>query len=65
MDASRAGLGDVEVTVQARNKKIPAKMTRAGNDVYHVTFMPKDAVRHLVYVTFSKETVPGEGTTNT
>ena len=60
VDASRAGMGEIEVTVQALNKKIPVKVINTGNDVYRVIFMPKDPVKHLVFVTFSKEAVPGK-----
>ena len=53
-------MGEIEVTVQALNKKIPVKVINTGNDVYRVIFMPKDPVKHLVFVTFSKESVPGK-----
>ena len=59
VDASRAGMGEIEVQVQAVNKKVAAKVINLGNDVYKVFFMPKDPVKHLVFVTFSKESVPG------
>ncbi len=60
VDASRAGLGDIEVGVQLNNKKIPVKQTNQGNAVYRIQFMPKQPRRHMVFVSFSGETVPGE-----
>ena len=38
---------------------MPCRLLSKGAGVYSVTFLPQQSLRHLVYVTFSGEPVPG------
>ena len=60
VDTTRAGAGDVEFSVKEHNHKIPSKLVEKGPGLYRAYFMPKHPRGHLVFVSFSKEAVPGE-----
>lgn len=60
VDASRAGIGELEVYIKSSNKKVPVKVVEKTSSVYRAHFMPKEPLRHLVFVLFTKEPVPGQ-----
>ena len=50
---------DVVVKTENLNMRLPVKVIDKGKNHYKAYFMPKDPVNHLVFVMFSKESVPG------
>ena len=60
VDASRAGTGEVDTVIKCDNKKLPVKMVDKGHGHFKAYFMPKEPCKHLAFITFSKESVPGQ-----
>ena len=52
-------MGELDVLVKANNKRVASKLIDKGDHLYRVYFMPKEAIRHLLYVTYCKEAIPG------
>ena len=59
VDTSRAGAGEVGINVKCENKKMPTKVINKGGGHYKGYCMPKEPTKHVVFVSFSKEPVPG------
>ena len=61
VDTSRAGPGDIEVTVKAGNDVVPCKMVphRIQRQCFKVYFIPREPVRHFIFVSFGTEAVTG------
>ena len=60
VDLGSAGVGELEVVVKVSNYKVPTKIIDKGFRVFAVQFMPKIPNRHVAYVMFSDESVPGK-----
>lgn len=59
MDASQAGEGNLEITISARGRNIPTKVHPQGSARFAVSFVPLEAIDHVITITFNKEAVPG------
>ncbi len=59
VDASRAGEGNLEITISARGRNIPTQVHPQGSARFAVSFVPLEAVDHLINITFNKDSVPG------
>ncbi|XP_014668916.1 PREDICTED: filamin-A-like [Priapulus caudatus] len=59
VDASRAGEGSLDISVEARGRVLPCQVFPRANAVFAITFQPVDAVPHYVTVSFNREPVPG------
>lgn len=59
MDASQAGEGNLEITISARGRNIPTKVHPQGSARFSVSFVPMEAIDHVISITFNKEPVPG------
>lgn len=60
MDASQAGEGNLEITISARGRNIPTKVHPQGSARFAVSFVPLEAIDHVITITFNKEAVPGK-----
>ena len=60
VDASQAGAGEISVMVKVDNMRLAHKLVNKGGGHYRVYFMPKEPFRHIVFVYFSKENIPGK-----
>lgn len=58
MDASEAGSGNLEVTVN--DAELPASAEHMGGNRYAVFFTPTEAKPHKIDLSFNKEPVPGK-----
>lgn len=59
VDASRAGEGNLEITVSARGRNIPTQVHPLGSAKFGVSFIPTDLQEHIISISFNKESVPG------
>lgn len=59
VDASQAGEGNLEITISARGRNIPTKVHPQGSARFAVSFVPLEAIDHIITITFNKEAVPG------
>jgi len=59
VDASRAGEGNLEITISARGRNIPTQVHPQGSARFVVSFVPLEAVDHAINITFNKDSVPG------
>ncbi len=59
VDASRAGEGNLEITISARGRNIPTQVHPQGSARFAVSFVPLEATDHVVNITFNKDSVPG------
>ena len=57
VDAANAGSGNLEIMVN--DGTIPCSVQNRGNRQFHASFMPKDAMSHLVQMKFNGREVPG------
>lgn len=64
VDASQAGEGNLEITISARGRNIPTKVHPQGSARFAVSFVPLEAIDHLITITFNKEAVPGKSSVN-
>ena len=60
VDASQAGEGNLEITISARGRNIPTKVHPQGSARFTVSFVPLEAIDHVITITFNKEAVPGK-----
>lgn len=60
VDASQAGEGNLEITISARGRNIPTKVHPQGSARFAVSFVPLEAIDHVITITFNKEAVPGK-----
>ena len=59
MDASKAGEGNLEITISARGRNIPTQVHPQGSAKFVVSFVPLEGIDHIINITFNKELVPG------
>lgn len=57
MDASEAGVGNLEVAVN--DGKIPSMAHALGQHKYDISFVPRESIDHHITVRFNNEPVPG------
>ena len=54
VDAAAAGEGNLEITISARGRNIPTKVHPQGSARFTVSFLPLEAIDHVVSITFNK-----------
>ncbi|KAK2719655.1 hypothetical protein QYM36_005214 [Artemia franciscana] len=59
VDAGGCGEGNLEITISARGRNVPTQVQPQGSAKFIVSFVPLEAVDHVVSITFNKEPVPG------
>ena len=59
VDASKAGEGNLEITISARGRNIPTQVHPQGSARFAVSFVPLEAIDHIINITFNKELVTG------
>ena len=59
VDASKAGEGNLEITISARGRNIPTQVHPQGSARFAVSFVPLEAIDHVINITFNKEPVTG------
>ena len=59
VDASKAGEGNLEITISARGRNIPTQVHPQGSARFAVSFVPLEAIDHVINITFNKELVTG------
>ena len=55
VDASRAGEGNLEITIAARGRNIPTQVHPQGSARFAVSFVPLEATDHIINITFNKD----------
>ena len=55
VDASRAGEGNLEITIAARGRNIPTQVHPQGSARFAVSFVPLEATDHVINITFNKD----------
>ncbi|CAF1398822.1 unnamed protein product [Adineta steineri] len=59
IDASKAGEGNLEISVNYSGHNIPNEVKPLGNSSYEVQFIPQKATTHHCHILFNGELVPG------
>ncbi|CAF2820839.1 unnamed protein product [Rotaria sp. Silwood2] len=59
IDASRAGEGNLEISVNYSGRNIPNQVNPIGNSRFEVQFIPQEATIHYCNILFNGELVPG------
>lgn len=59
VDATYSGEGNLEISVLANEKNVPTQVQPMGGAKFGVTFLPTQAVDHLVSITFNNIAVTG------
>lgn len=59
VDATEAGEGTLELVVSSQRGTVKAEVVACSRGLYDVTFVPHNAIRHFVNITFNDEIVPG------
>ena len=59
VDASKAGEGNLEITISARGRNIPTQVHPLGSARFAVSFVPLEGLDHTINITFNKDLVPG------
>lgn len=57
MDASDAGVGNLEVAINEGH--IPSMAQSLGQHRYDISFVPREQIDHTISVRFNNEPVPG------
>jgi hypothetical protein len=60
VDASKAGEGSLEISVNHSGHNIPHQTNHIGNGRFEVQFIPQKAVKHYCIILFNGELVPGK-----
>jgi filamin len=60
VDASKAGEGNLEISVNCSGHNIPNQINPIGNSHFEVQFTPQKAVIHQCNILFNGEPVPGK-----
>ena len=60
VDTGSAGVGELDVGVEVRGRRVPVKTVDKGFRIFGAQFTPTVAHRHLVYVYFAGEPLTGE-----
>lgn len=58
VDASQAGVGNLEVAVN--EGRIPSMAQSLGQHRYDISFVPRELADHTISVRFNNEPVPGK-----
>lgn len=64
VDASGAGEGNLEISVNHSGRNIPNQVNPIGNSRFEVQFTPQEATVHYCNILFNGELVPGKYTSN-
>ncbi|CAM4749067.1 unnamed protein product [Rotaria magnacalcarata] len=59
IDASKAGEGDLEISVNHSGRNIPNEINPIGNGLFEIQFTPQKAITHHCNILFNHEHVPG------
>ena len=59
VDASEAGLGDLDVDVMCKDARIPTQSQALGRSHNRYTFIPMSPHNHLINVKYNFDDVPG------
>ncbi|GAU89920.1 hypothetical protein RvY_02412-2 [Ramazzottius varieornatus] len=59
IDATMAGLGDVQVEIEHQGRMVKATMKETAKGMYEASFTPRDAGPHGITVKFLNHVVPG------
>lgn len=59
VDASEAGEGNLEITINSRGTNIPTQVHPQRNAKFTVSFVPIEPTDHVISINFNKEPVPG------
>ncbi len=60
VDASRAGEGNLEISVNYSGRNIPNQVNPIGNSRFEVQFTPQEAAIHYCNILFNGEPVTGK-----
>ena len=60
VDASGAGEGNLEISVNHSGRNIPNQVNPIGNSRFEVQFTPQEATVHYCNILFNGELVPGK-----
>lgn len=60
VDASRAGEGNLEISVNYSGRNIPNQVNPIGNSRFEVQFTPQEATIHYCNILFNGEPVTGK-----
>lgn len=59
VDVSSAGEGNLAISVTAHGRDVPTVVHPMGGAKFAVSFVPGDAVDHVISISFNKEPIPG------
>ncbi|XP_042865445.1 filamin-A-like isoform X5 [Penaeus japonicus] len=59
VDASEAGEGNLEISISAAGRNIPTQVHPQGSARFAVSFVPLEAIDHVINISFNKEPVQG------
>lgn len=62
VDATRCGWGDAKVDVTQGGRSLHSESLEVDRSYYEVTFVPREAAKHKIYVYFNGHEVKGENT---
>ncbi|XP_076033174.1 filamin-A-like isoform X3 [Oratosquilla oratoria] len=57
VDASEAGEGNLEISISAAGRNIPTQVHPQGSARFAVSFVPLEAIDHVINISFNKEPV--------
>ena len=57
--ADKAGPGEVSVKVEGPNGSVPADVKENGQNVFDITYIPKDTGKHMITVLWRDDPIPG------
>jgi len=60
VDASKAGEGNLEISVNCAGHNIPNEIKSIGNSRFELEFIPQKAIIHYCNILFNGQTVPGK-----
>lgn len=65
VDASRAGPGNLDISVVSKGESVPVSaQTLQGNEFLEVTYIPTNISPHLINIRFNGEPIPGQKALN-
>ncbi|XP_066943284.1 filamin-A isoform X1 [Macrobrachium rosenbergii] len=59
VDASEGGEGNLEISISAAGRNIPTQVHPHGSARFAVSFVPLEAIDHIINISFNKEPVQG------
>ncbi|XP_047736004.1 filamin-A [Hyalella azteca] len=59
VDASEAGEGNLEISISGHGRNIPTQVHPQGSARFAVSFVPLEAIDHVINISFNKEPVSG------